>query len=365
MLSWFSKLSRSEKCAAAAIVDDVYFVEFYIEIMRAVTAARSKGQQLMFTRDSIDKISEAIKVKVGSRATAKFASAEVEEDFVLSNVSEGSITGAAAVTDDHFTTYADAEPCNALLGSDPLYSPLWMAYNQHTERLANSKSTSPGISDSSDSPNNGVSSTVNKFCQTAVRNVAHSQVQKEKEADAINAAVVVASANSSNRPDCLFLLTNALEDWASLEQSFRALTNNKVFSLAPAMVEVRQLVASCQTNGNVTAGLEWTKELFPQTYYTLLLGRVELSMWSAFYCCLEKSAVYARPRTSLSAGSADELTSQEQLSQSPLLMLPSTSAILSICLCVEEIKPLWHSMNVEEKRKIIGESFCCLSQIDL
>jgi hypothetical protein len=347
MLRWFAGLTRSEKCAVAAVVDDALFVDSFLLLAREASAARARGQSLLFTQDSLDKIATA--GKANARA---WKSGTNMDETILWDAADSDIS---SLPDDQFTVYISDD-----LVCDPFYSAL-------LERATNEVGTDAGRHRSAKGrydkalpaavPTSGlasvdlvVSSTVDKFCQTAVRNVASKHILMEKEADWLSSCVAVGSTSAVDRPDCLFLFVNAFTDWAAAEKIFRSLTNDRIFTQTPDRTSIQRLIFEEQQSKRVFVGLDWVKDSYPLSIHKILLARIEIAMWWAYYFGTGKYSDVPRQ-----VSSSADLPTQVLLSQSPLFVLPSASVLMTICLCVEELKLLWQSMTLLQRKKVVGK----------
>jgi hypothetical protein len=187
-----------------------------------------------------------------------------------------------------------------------------------------------------------VSSAINSFVNIAVLNIASKleteqemlktkqkeqiererdllhQQNEEKETDFENFIVatnlhkllaVSFATCGSDAFDCLFLLSPATDDSTALLEAFRILSNNSMFSQNLSSIEVKTALS-----GKNLPLTPWLADILdssaygsPVPYYMLLLSRIELAMWSAYYTINDsKSSISSLGSVSFRLKSRDE-----------------------------------------------------------
>ena len=209
-------------------------------------------------------------------------------------------------------------------------------------------------------------------------------------ASELNESVAVSFATSGTRTfDCLFLMRPITEDFSKLSEIFEILSNGLMFSEAPSYVEVKAATSGKSLpligwlSNLLTAGSEVGVRSVPVPYYLLLLSRIELSMWSAYFSCVHSAktgselpcdgddssdisqgnyhSILLLPRSNnhFKGKASNQVqiplrNSLRVLERSTLYSLASTSVMLTLGCIIEEHKLLWRVLPKGENLKVLN-----------
>ena len=209
-------------------------------------------------------------------------------------------------------------------------------------------------------------------------------------ASELNESVAVSFATSGTGTfDCLFLMRPMTEDFKRLSEMFEILSDGLMFSKTPSHVEVKAAISGKSLpligwlSNILTVGSEIGVRSVPVPYYMLLLSRIELSMWSAYFACVGRGmtgselllggddssdvsqgnyhSILLLPRSNNhfkgKASNPVQTPSRNSLrvlERSPLYSLASTSIMLTLGCIIEEHKLLWRVLPKGENLKVLN-----------
>lgn len=357
MLQWYSKLSSVEKCAAMAIYDDPVFIRFYIDLYKLhAKSAKEVGNYSLFSKETIHHFYEAAKTahkksKMTKKLPADFSSDSSTLEYLTNSNRE--LTDVDEF-DDPFSSEANQSipPSSAQLCARAVHS------RNLTYQVA--------------------AANVEDILGVALEN-ATKKIERKKLSDGslqqylsenLHSSIVLASVNGTDT-DALFC-RYATNDISKFLKMTKDLTSNHMFSQIPSHSEVKALLT-----GKSPPELKWVQ--YPVACYKLLLARIEVSMWAAFYAC---GGTVESPETKLLSGSLGKennpvsVTSKQDrgidikkggavsqpilplssLSQSPLLRLHSAAAMLTLGCVVEELKLFWTRLSDRSKSDLLSDA---------
>ena len=369
MLSWFLKLTISERCAATAIVDDVSFVEFYLDVVRQESDARSDGVHALFSQEKIN--DTYLKSRLKSRNYSLVWRDDIES---LPKPSELEHEANNEIDNEEFDDpFSSVAIQSASLSSNPLYMSDIHVRTRGIASDAISANVALGL-------NGGLlRDTVNLVCATALRNAASKLNRSELStnhhiSDNLHRYLVVGSSDSLHN-DSMFLLSGALLDGGQFLSILRTLSNKSIFTsiLPQRSSHARNSSMRYSNAAQLSDWLpQWALGSMPVPSYVLLVARIEIAVMAAFLaskpqCDISSDIVWDPEMTlfesnSIALGSSqqpqthqlNQTTSSGALSSSPLFCLPSVSVILNIICTSEELKMLWRKMNESTRKSILG-----------
>ena len=372
MLSWFLKLSTSERCAATAIVDDTAFVEFYLDILRLESESRCVGFHARFSQERLNNLFETCKIK--SNRNVVHWRDEIE-----------SLPEPRASDDE--SDYDEFD--------DPFYSVSIRPLPDESilKHCSSEFHGGGGNATTENVPLNMnrllLQDTVNLVCTTALRNAATRLFQSELAthyhiSDSLHRYVVIGSSDLKSN-DSMFLLSGALDNGSQFLSTLQKLSNSGVFT--------SNVTSSSGVVANASTGTDyplphWTVDLMPCPSYIVLVARIEMAIRAAYLAVHAKGIslrvdnddndndvvdvvdvvdavnmdedVMVGRVSSWSTNNCSQAQSSHHcirsadLSSSKLFVLPAASAILNIVCTSEELKILWRKMDQDAKKSILG-----------
>lgn len=204
----------------------------------------------------------------------------------------------------------------------------------------------------------------------------------------LNRSIAISFATSGTGTfDCLFLMRPITEDSSKLLEIFRILSNGLMFSDSPSPAEVKAVISgkvlpyTGWLSNMLTVGSKAGVSSVPVPYYMMLLSRIELSIWSAYFSSLGRVKSFSDPTPSWDSdvpeGSYQSIlllprsnrhmkaktsnleqtpirNSLRVLERSSLYSLASSSVMLTLGCIIEEYKQLWRVLHKGENLKILN-----------
>ena len=339
LIRWFHELEPVERTAAMAVIDDEKFVTFYMNILRDEHhQSKSGASHALFMIDYLEILYDNASRKKPISSKDKFGnfldygveqSAErpssANDPSLLSFLSSGRVTGSD-------TSDFDDPYCIPFIAQDNLSRlPNCSIGCRDTEITTSSSAYSPSgdrgtPTDNSEcskacAKNSGLLSILSKhaealFPQTdgklenkfLIIDSSHDKKRTVKEeepphrtngclndnfalaADLHQAATTSFATSGSGSFDSLFIMRPATEDSHRLVEIFEELSDCRMFSIRPSFQDIMDTFSS--SNKSLPM-MSWVTEILrpkeigigpsPVTYYTILLSRIELSLWHTFY----------------------------------------------------------------------------------
>ena len=430
LLQWFHNLEPAERSSAMAIVDDRHFLSFYIDLMRHEHTERelsNSNSSALFMKDYLLTLYERSKAgkhyrsDQGSATFQEHTSNESSEDIssnhsalLLSFLNSDRLRG----TDSSDFTDPFQLPC-LLPGNSILKSNVTLSKLSATNDVCSRGSVKPFGDTTSSNLKLGLQSAITALFDTAVLNVVQKLGSQGQHSSATTGLVlprataaepvlsdllgheinnkdisielhkgiaVSFATGGSGGLDCLFFMRPLTEDSYKLVQMFSDLSNGRMFNQSPSKAQVKSAVSSRSLflagwlDDVLTTGSNKGSSAVP--YYLLLLSRVELSMWSAYYSCssnsinisglgsvtdgyediptanyksvplLPRSSKHDR-RTAPSSVLPPIRNSLRVLERSALYFHASTSVMLTLGCIIEEQKLQWRSLSTENRLRIL------------
>ena len=341
LIRWFHDLEPVERTAAMAVIDDEKFVTFYMNILRDEHhQSKSGASHALFMIDYLEILYDKASRKKPISSKDKFGnfldyeaeqSAErpssANDPSLLSFLSSGRVTGSDTSDFD-----------------DPYYMPFIAQDNisrlpncsigcRDTEITTSSSAYSPSNDSGTPTPtdksecstacakNSGLLSVSGKhseasFSQTdnklenkhLISDSSHDKKRTVKEeepmyrtngclndnfglaADLHQAATTSFATSGSGAFDSLFIMRPATEDSHRLVAIFEELSDCRMFSIRPSFQDIMDTFSSSNKSLPMVS---WLADILrpkevgtrprPVSYYTILLSRIELSLWHTFY----------------------------------------------------------------------------------
>lgn len=432
MLNWFEDLDPCERCSAMAIVDDRAFVAFYMILLREEQQQQQQDlpSHALFMKDYLDSLFERARVRsprdINSKNQDIFQGKAIEQATDAADATLLSYLSASYINSDDSSDFTDpyyfdlctlsgttnmSEKENTSSsgkkgnfsnnGSNKRTVALQISIEESLVDKAEPKSEPKSeLKNELNSfiGNNrriGLKSVINNFCNVAVLNVVNKlsnediererrktvEIKKNKESECehfsistiLHRALAVSFATSATDTfDCFFFLRPATENYNKLLEIFHLLSNGMMFSGCPSVEEIKQNLTS---EGVPT--ISWLANILKEgnlvSYYMLLLSRIELSIWSAYYNVMgdtghtgggtsAKSStstnndIMMLPRTKRDKSSRIFSTRNtlRVLELSPLTRLSSTAVMLSLGCIAEEFKIFWRTMSKYNKAMVLN-----------
>lgn len=363
MLQWFSKLSSVEKCAAMAIYDDSIFIQFYIDLYKLhIKSVKEVGNFSLFSKETVHHYYEIAKTaqkksKISKKPLANFSSDSSTLEYLTG-------TNRELHDIDEFENPFDIESMQSVSPTS----------TQLCARAVHSRNLTYLVA----------AANVEDILGVAMENATRKIERKGLSAgsflrylsDNLHKSILLASANGSET-DTLFCRYGT-NDVSKFIKMTNVLSSNHMFTHVPSPNEIKALMS-----GKPFPDLKWVQ--YPVACYNLLLARIEISMWAAFYACggnIESPGTTLLPiantadkennrvssidsRYGLSTGmnikkkdnsASSTIVPLSSLSQSPLLKLHSAAAMLTLGCIVEELKLFWSRLSDRSKTDLMVDT---------
>jgi hypothetical protein len=445
LLRWFHNLEFAERSSVTAVVDDGNFLSFYMNLLRdEYQQPNDDKNHALFMADYLCALFERAKKGKSSSSTSEHSleiqeasnstagtDGLVNESSLLSFLNTGRISGidtsdfddpyvlsfcsdlGALKTDSDANLLAISPRVPAVeplkrLESESFQTPA--ARNEFTETMARRQGVQSAISDLMNTAVLNVANKLGNQRQVVItdriqridenRTVQQSDTPVAGGKAEIDHFVVAANLHSSisvsfatsgtDSFDCLFLMRPVTEDSKHLIENFLLLSRGQMFSNRPTPQYVKAALS-----GKSLPMMSWLADClsppFNSTrscavpYYMLLLSRIELAMWSAFFSVCENkgsetastlsgidaefdgevgsfSNIALLPRSVRQGGknstpvaAAPVRNSLRVLERSTLYRLSCTAVMLSLGCITEEWKAVWRMLPTADLLRIVSE----------
>lgn len=439
ILRWFHNLEFAERSSVTAIVDDGNFLSFYMNLLRdEYQQPNDDKNHALFMADYLSALFERARSRksspsaneccVETQQTSNSTDGLSNESSLLSFLNSGRISGNdMSDFDDPYVQFFCSDLGVLKTGGDTNLSAISPSI-QAVESLKCLGSRIPIVrKDLTETMarKQGVQLAISDLMKTAVLNVANKlgnqrqvviadrlqridEIRKVQQNDTVlpgekaeldhfavaanlHSSISVSFATSgSDSFDCLFLMRPATEDSNCLIEKFLLLSRGQMFSNRPTPQYVKAALS-----GKSLPMMSWLADClsppFNSTrssavpYYMLLLSRIELAMWSAFFSVCENkgsgaasahagidaefdgevgsfSNIALLPRSVRQSGKNSAIVavapvrnSLRVLERSTLYQLSCTAVMLSLGCITEEWKAVWRILPTADLLRIVSE----------